>query len=83
MVTVILFWLYISGLFFLYGWFAVWLVQRIFPGEDGEPVNFTTAWLAGLWVITTLANYFSLVSKLGLLANVLLLAGAGVLFLGG
>ncbi len=76
MATVVIFWLYTTIIIWLYGWFTIRLIQQFTSNRWEKQVDFTMQWMVGLGVVTSLANYLSLIMKLGLAANALILAGA-------
>jgi len=70
--------LYSLGLCTLYGLLAVWLTGKA-AGKVFAPPSLTTVWLAGLCVVSALASILSLFMRLGLEANLILLAGAAAI----
>ena len=76
MATVVIFWLYTTIIIWLYGWFTIRLIQQFTSNRWEKQVDFTMQWMVGLGVVTSLANYLSLIMKLGQAANALILAGA-------
>lgn len=76
MLITLLIWLYTACLAFIYGYLLYQAISRILPGASGETVSPPVTILLGLAAVTTLTGYISLVSKIGLLAHGLLLAGA-------
>jgi hypothetical protein len=83
MITVIFFWIYSLVLFYLYGWFVVRLLERLFGMHDAHLPAPPIVWTAGLCAVGTLASLLSLFIEMGLLAHVILLGGALIILLWG
>lgn len=81
MITAIIIWTYIIILGYLYGWQTIRLLKKLFLSSSQPTLPLSITWMAGLAVITTITSLFSLVFKIGLLANILLLIGASVIVL--
>lgn len=75
MVVTLLIWVYVAGLSFLYGWLGVTLYQKV-TKERVALVPLSLVVIFGMVILAALGMWFSLFIKLGLLANLLLVAGA-------
>src|SRR4028118_1579139 len=73
MLTILLSWLYITGVSFLIGTFFIQLVTKIFVVEK-PVIHFTIIALSGLILLSILVSIFSLFYKVALLANIFALA---------
>jgi len=80
MISTIIIWNYITVLSFIYGLLAIKISNKIFNFEKNYQVlSFPITSITGLCLISTLVGYLSLFIKIGLLANITLLA-IGIIF---
>jgi len=71
MLAVIVIWLYVSCLTFVYGVFAIALLQKMFGLKEQAPVSFCLVALTGLGALTILSSYLAIFINLGVTANIL------------
>jgi hypothetical protein len=76
MLITLIIWIYAAFLSFSYGYFFWMLTNRIGRVNEEAKVNFPMTLLVGLAFLTTIASYLSLFTRIGLLANLILLGGA-------
>jgi hypothetical protein len=81
MIAALVIWVYILFLGYLYGWQSTRLLERHFLPSSPKTLSPSITWITGLAVITTIASLFSLISKIGLLLNIILLIGAAIIIL--
>ena len=82
MISVLLIWVYTLVLIYLYGWGAARLVACLLRRDVGTQSPVPLLLAAGLCAVTTITGLLSLFIKIGLAANLLLLAG-GILIVAG
>jgi hypothetical protein len=75
MLATVLTWLYAFVLCYVYGVLFLKFIRFLLQIEAGVPA-FPLVVVAGLIVLTTLASFFSLFAQIGLILNLLLIAGA-------
>jgi hypothetical protein len=80
MLATVLIWLYTFVLCYVYGFLFLKSIRRLLQIEAGLPA-FPLIVVAGLIALTTLASFFSLFFQIGLVLNLLLVAGAMVALL--
>lgn len=69
MIVSLIFWVYMTFVVMISGWMFCRLINRV---TGYECHDFGVIWLLGLVMVTVYAQYFSLFSKVGALANVVL-----------
>ncbi|EMR01857.1 LIC_10190 family membrane protein [Cesiribacter andamanensis] len=79
MLLILLAWLYILILSYLYGHALLGFFRYV--SQEKSDVHFSIHLLAGLALLATFTSYLSLFISIGLLANLLLLGGAGIILL--
>lgn len=82
MLTALLIWFYTLALCYIYGFLFLKLLQRFFDIKNEFP-NFSLVVVVGLVTLTGIASFASLFINIGLIVNLLLIAGAGTALLTG
>jgi len=80
MLTTLILWVYITFILITYGYGSLLLLKRIFSWDQLERIPLPILALLGLMAVNIIAPALSLLIPLGLIANVIILAGALALF---
>jgi len=80
MLSIILIWLYIAVICLAYGCGGAALLRILLQEGESGRLPFSLIVIFGLGVITTIVGYLSLFIKIGLVANVIMLLGALLLY---
>ncbi len=83
MVITVIIWIYAGFVSFSYGFFIWRLSNQMGKVIEPDHANFSLTVLTGLAFLTTIASYLSLFTRIGLLANIILLGGAIVILFWG
>jgi hypothetical protein len=81
MIAALIIWTFILILSYLYGWQSVRFLERLFLPSGSKALPLSITWITGLAAITTITSLFSLVTKIGLLINIVLVIGAVIIIL--